>query len=115
MEYSAISGSKIPPTPSEIEAHIGSWWVQKGYTDGYESVHLHTRYDAMRLAQLHNEKLANTRIPPTVWIWRPYYRETGQLRQNWPDAFEKVKTVMASVSAEHDGTGAIQDRNSGAI
>lgn len=107
-DYNPLKGSAVPPTKDEIKAHIGSWWIQTGIKNTYQSYHVHDQESAWIYVQAHvacndNEEWKDT------WIWRPYFRETGCLRENWPEAaVSRVTKIFATVSIPHDGTDYVE-------
>lgn len=96
--YNPIYGQNKPPSEDEVRNHANSWWIQADHTYGYQSWHFHGIESTL-------EFLQNSKSSIGHLIWRPYFRETGMLRTEWPEGQPSV--VMATVSVGHDGTGAI--------
>lgn len=96
--YNPIYGKSKAPSKHEVELHKNSWWVQADHSHGYQSWHFHT-VDSV-LGFIEKSKSAGGHL-----LWRPYFRETGILRTEWP--VEQPYVAMAAVAIEHDGTGTV--------
>jgi hypothetical protein len=97
--YNPIYGQSKPPTEPEVRNHANSWWVQADHTYGYQSWHFHGIDSVLEFLR------CLTGTSATHLVWRPYFRETGMLRTEWPVG--EATVVLAVISTCHDGTGSI--------